>query len=91
MPCGEVPVDQTACPLTVTLLPATAGSGSRVACNVSVPTGGSEGVTGGPVVLGGWVLPGFSVVLGGRVGTYTGAGNLIVFTLSSTSKGSEQR
>ena len=55
MPCGEVPVDQTACPLTVTLPPATAGLGLRPTCSVSVPAGGREDVTGGCVVVGGGV------------------------------------
>ena len=88
MPSGGVPVDQTAEPLTVTLPPPAAGLGSRATCSLSVPAGGSVDVTGGPVVLGGWVVLGGSVVLGarvvlgGRVGTYTGAGGLIIFTVS---------
>lgn len=102
VPCGGMPVDQTACPLTVTLPPATAGLGSRVACNVSVPAGGSEAVTGGPEVPGGWEapvlggnvvlggtvvpVPGGRVVLGGRVDTYTGARDLVILVLSPTNE-----
>ena len=68
VPSGEVPVDQTAWPLTVILPPPTAGLGLRATCNASEPAaGGSEAVIGGPVVLG------------GRVGTYEDAGGLAIF------------
>ena len=86
MPSGEVPVDQTACPLTVTLPPAAAGLGLRATSSVSVPAGGSEDVTGGPVVPGCRVVLGGKVVPGGRLGTYTSTGDLVIFTLSSKAK-----
>ena len=58
VPSGEVPVDQTAWPLTVILPPPTAGLGLRATCNASEPAaGGSEAVIGGPVVLGAGLAP----------------------------------
>ena len=52
MPCGEVPVDQTAEPLTVTLPPAVAGLGLRLNSTASVPAGAGEAVVAGGRVVG---------------------------------------
>ena len=47
MPCGGVPVDQTAEPLAVTLSPPAAGFGLKLNCTASVPEGAGEAVVAG--------------------------------------------